>query len=134
MNKILAEKHLSLLLVGFYYLVAFTLALFITVSLFNLSITNQNLIGLVTFLSELNKMGIAYSWWLILTWHISATIIILIFSMLHNNSSISDTKTSGVVVLSPITGTVLKVFVIFSVTISTENGFLLVHESGCDSR
>ena len=90
MSKILADKHLSLLLVGFYYLVAFILALFITVSLFNLSITNQNLIGLVTFLSELNKMGIAYSWWFILTWHISATIIIFIFSKLHNNSSIYD--------------------------------------------
>ena len=66
MLSLTKTKNGSLLLVFVYYLLSFFVAYIFT--------TNFDLEG----------------WFLILTWHISATLIIFIFSRIHNNSSIYD--------------------------------------------
>ena len=66
MQNLIKSKKGSLSLVFFYYVISFYLAYLVTIS-FDLD-----------------------GWLLILVWHITSTIIIFLFSKIHNNSSIYD--------------------------------------------
>ena len=66
MQNLIKSKKGSLTLVFFYYLICFFLAYLVA--------TNVDLNG----------------WLLILVWHISATLLIFLFSYVHKNSSIYD--------------------------------------------